>query len=58
MVQVQCQLCSQVKDDIDDFYWNKTRRQNRCKECQKKYVKAWNLGNKNRTNLARTDGKC
>jgi len=41
MAQVVCTQCKKTKDSTFDFYWTKTARLARCKECQKAYVKAW-----------------
>lgn len=40
-MKVKCNVCSQVKDSNEDFYWSKGKRMIRCKECHLVYVNLW-----------------
>ncbi len=45
---IECPYCKEMKDDIEDFYWRKEKRQLRCKSCQKLYSVEWNRQNRKR----------
>ena len=48
MADIQCPYCKESKDEKNDFYWRKEKKQSRCKSCQKLYCKEWNRQNRER----------